>query len=107
MFLLGERSVHFRAILPGFPARGREPQYMEAVSDLGDLGASSTAEDKRKLGTLFRIFSRRYGEDAPDHIQASRDWSILELVARHPLQSEIHFWRDEPPTKGYVHISCR
>lgn len=69
----------------------------EAVTD---LRASSTAEDKRELSMLLRVFSRRCGEAASDHIQqADQDSSILEPMPRHPCQSRIGLWRDKSLAK--------
>ena len=44
---------------------------------------------------LLRVFSRRCGEAASDHIQADQDSSILEPMPRHPCQSRIGLWRDK------------
>src|SRR6516225_9394132 len=68
----------------------------EAVTD---LRASSTAEDKRELSMLLRVFSRGCGEAASDHIQGDQDSSILEPMPRHPCQSRIGLWRDKSLAK--------
>ena len=48
---------------------------------------------------LLRVFSRRCGEAASDHIQADQDSSILEPMPRHPCQSRIGLWRDKSLAK--------
>ena len=54
---------------------------------------------------LLRVFSRRCGEAASDHIQqADQDSSILEPMPRHPCQSRIGLWRDKSLAKEVLYI---